>query len=45
VTPDLTRDGIHTWFHKNGKRAMEALFEHGEIVGERREWDEEGNEL
>jgi antitoxin component YwqK of YwqJK toxin-antitoxin module len=35
-------DGVNTWWHPNGKKKKEAIFDNGKFIN-KKEWDEDGN--
>lgn len=39
------RDSICSWYHPSGKKKKEALYDNGKLIGEMKEWDEEGNRI
>lgn len=36
-------DGICTWYHENGNKSSETYYRSGEVIGEEKYWDKDGN--
>ena len=43
VNPDVL-DGVCVWYYQNGLKSQAAFYEKGELVGDIKEWSEEGKE-
>jgi len=42
-SPDVTGDGLSTYYYKNGKKRAEGKFKNGKMNGFWKEWDEDGS--
>lgn len=36
-------DGVCTWYHENGKKSSETNYRSGQVIGEEKNWDKDGN--
>ena len=39
------KNGIELWYHSNGKKQSEVLYENNKIISKMLRWDEQGNPI